>query len=141
MKPKSRRMPPDLFHPEVVIVDGLYLMKPKRKPMRDFCATRLDVIEPVQFHHQHDTGTSDLHVGRFSVAFDLLRADADWGRSVVDWATDNCAGPFELQNIEPRPWDSYSGVSPRDHARTARWERSLLFANESDATLAYLRFK
>jgi hypothetical protein len=94
----------------------------------------------LQFHHFHDRGVSDLHTGRFRVHFNLLRSDADWISPVVDWATNNC-GVFELENIEPKPWDHRSGVSPRDYERTSRWERALLFATETDATLAYLRFK
>ena len=136
-------MPPELFRPEIVIIDGLYLMPPKRKPMRDFAADRMILVEfPVMFHHQHDVGVSDLHIGRFAVQFALFRPDADWGKEVVDWATDNCAGPFELQDVAPAEWSFRMNCSPQEYDRNKpAWERALLFAQESDATLTYLRFK
>jgi hypothetical protein len=109
--------------------------------MRDYFAERIEALEqPLQFHHFHDRGVSDLHTGRFRVHFNLTRADAEWINPVVDWATNNC-GVFELENIEPnydaarsRPMTAYKDPVPR-------WQRALLFANESDATLTYLRFK
>lgn len=50
--------------------------------------------------------------------------------------------PREVQNIEPAAWDLYMMNSGRNYdARKANWQRGVIFAQESDATLAYLRFK
>ncbi len=104
--------------------------------MRDYHATKIEAMEqPLLFHHFHDRGVSDLHSGRFRVHFALLRPDAAWLAAVVGWATDNC-GVFELENIEPK-WDGSDPIG----SIAAKWQRALLFACESDATLTYLRFK
>ena len=109
---------------------------------REYVAEKLTAIEPIQFHHEHDTGVSDLQTARFEVSFSLLRPEAEWVESVRDWLTDNCSGAFEVQNIEPAAWDLYMMNSGRNYdARKANWQRGVIFAQESDATLAYLRFK
>lgn len=89
---------------------------------RKVAAMNLESMPPIQFHHEHDTGPSDLHTARFSVSFVASSSSPIPGRTppeVIEWATDNCEGAFENQPYSSR----------------------VIFAQESDATLVYLRFK
>ena len=109
--------------------------------MRDFYADRVEVIDPIFFHHFHDSGVSDLHTGRFRVHFVQLRPDARWRDKVVEWLTENCS----ICEVEDFTADERE-VWLKDHGMRHDTSKSfdlhaVLFTLESDATLAYLRFR